>query len=211
MGVMAPTIDARHVAVTRRGTVVLPATSLALDAGGAAVVTGANGSGKTTLLSVLAGREAPSEGRVSVEGIAADERDARFRRRVTSLLGTPPMARELTLGENLAMVQASWGRPGPLGGGRELVERLRLGRLAGRLPHELSSGEGQTFALAMVLARPASVVLLDEPERRLDDERLGWVIEALVALPDVALVLATHHQRVMSAFGGPTVSLDSAA
>ena len=50
----------------------------------------------------------------------------------------------------------------------DLLEDLDLTRVAGHLPEELSSGQRRRLALASVLARPRRLLILDEPEQRLD-------------------------------------------
>ena len=50
----------------------------------------------------------------------------------------------------------------------DLLEDLELRRLAQHLPEELSSGQRRRLALASVLARPRRLLVLDEPEQRLD-------------------------------------------
>ncbi|MBF4462797.1 MULTISPECIES: ABC transporter ATP-binding protein [unclassified Rathayibacter] len=191
----APLIDLHEVSVRTAEGVLLAPVSLRVDPGEVVAVTGANGSGKTTLLRVLAGLIAPSEGTALIAGRPADERTAAHRRAVAALVQTPPLERDLTLEEHLAMVAVSWGASVPeareqaLGG----LAALELAPLARRFPHELSSGQRQSFALALVLARPSDVLLLDEPEQRLDVDRVPLVVEALrEAAAQRAVVIATH-------------------
>ncbi|MWV49311.1 ATP-binding cassette domain-containing protein [Rathayibacter sp. VKM Ac-2803] len=193
--VAGPLIDLREVSVqTAEGTLLAP-VSLQVEPGEVVAVTGPNGSGKTTLLRVIAGLLPPTSGVAQVAGRPADERTASHRRAVAALVQTPPLERDLTLEEHLAMVAVSWGARAPEA--REQAARglasLALAPLARRFPHELSSGQRQSFSLALVLARPSDVLLLDEPEQRLDADRVPLVVDVLgEAAPGRAVVIATH-------------------
>jgi ABC-2 type transport system ATP-binding protein len=63
----------------------------------------------------------------------------------------------------------------------------------------LSSGQRHRLGLASVLVRPASLVVLDEPEQRLDDPGRTWLAERLRGLADdgAAIVLASHDQHIV--------------
>lgn len=206
-------VEVRAAAVVRGGQPILGPVNFALGPGQSGLITGPNGSGKTTLLSLVAGRDRPSTGSVRVAGRPANERDPKFRASVAAMLGEPPMARDLTIAENLAMVEASWGSAGALGGAASVSVALGLDRLSRRFPHEISSGERQIFGLAMVLLRPAELVILDEPERRLDGQRLEAVIGALSALAaaGVAVIAATHSARLAASLGGKALRLPGPA
>jgi ABC-type sulfate/molybdate transport systems ATPase subunit len=75
-----------------------------------------------------------------------------------------------------------------------MLELLEIGHLAKRFPHELSSGQQQLFQLALVLFRPATVLLLDEPEQRLDTHKRDLLTGVLAARKDAGdtLVIACH-------------------
>lgn len=195
-----PVVLADRVSVTVGGETLLPPVSFTAEAGTTLAITGANGSGKTTLLRLLAGLTRGHQGRLTVYGSAPNERRPTFRRQVAALLSPPPMARNLTLHEHLTMVSASWGRPLETARAQatELLSELSILRLRNRFPHELSSGQSQLFALAVTLARPCRLLLLDEPEQRLDHERVGLLAEALNrrADPEGLTVLATHSPRL---------------
>jgi len=194
-------IHAEQVSVTHAREVLLAPVSFTVEFGTTLAVTGANGSGKTTLLRVLAGLARAHRGMVRIDGARPDERSPTFRRRVAALLSPPPMARNLTLHEHLTMVGASWGLA--LEPAREqarsLLAEFGITRLRERFPHELSSGQSQLFALAITFARPYRLLLLDEPEQRLDQDRVGQLAAALRrrSAPETATVLVTHSQRLV--------------
>ena len=195
----APLVRVRDVAVRTAAAEPLAPLSLQVEAGEVVAVTGPNGSGKTTLLRVIAGLTPPTAGTVEVAGAPVDERSREHRRRVAALLGTPPVERDLTLEEHLAMVALSWGAS--LDDARAEASRgldaLGLSPLARRFPHELSSGQTQLLSLALVLARPSEVLLLDEPEQRLDVDRVPLAVEVLREAASGRAVLLATHSRVM--------------
>src|SRR5699024_9103502 len=141
------------------------------------------------------------EGTVRVGGRRPDDRDRAFRSALAALIGPPQTARDLTIVEHLQFIGATWG----IGAkdarvrARQLLEELQISHLGGRFPHELSSGQSQLVALALTLARPCSVLLLDEPEQRLDADRLGLVIAAIRSRAEsgVAILLASHSPRLL--------------
>ena len=191
-------------------TLLAPVT-VTVPAGGTLVVRGANGSGKSTLLRVLAGLHVPSTGTVSVAGAAPAPRSRAFRRAVGGTVAAPVAARDLTLAEHVALVATTWGTP--VAAARreaaDLLGALGLGALVDRFWHELSSGQTQLATLAIALARPAEVLLLDEPEQRLDADRVTTVARLLVGRREAGatLVVATHSDALAEALGGPVLTL----
>ncbi len=212
---MSALVLADRVEVVLDGGVLLAPVSFSLGAGASLAVRGANGSGKTTLLRVLAGLARPTGGSVSVAGARVDERRSGFRAVVAALVGVPPLARDLTLREHLVLVGVSWGAGVAAAEARAdaLLDRLALTRLARRFPHELSSGQVQLFTLALTLARPFQVLLLDEPEQRLDADRLALVGGVLRALVDAGttLVLASHSGVLVDAVADEVLELTGEA
>lgn len=186
----SPVLIADQVAVTIEDFSLLPATSLRLEAGACVAVRGANGAGKTTLLRVLAGRLRATAGSVTLDGVPLDERRSEQRAAIAALIEPPTLYPDLTLQDQLELIAAAWGGGDP----EEALQRFGIEALRERFPHELSSGQRQLVSLAVTFARPCSVLLLDEPEQRLDPDRRGLVAEAIIAARDrgVAVAFATH-------------------
>lgn len=190
---------------------VLSPTTFEASAGELWSVTGVNGAGKTTLLRVLSGRLETATGTCLIHGDPVDLARPEQRRRVATLVDPVPVARDLTVREHVTMVAASWtGRESSaLTQAEEALELLDLTPRGDHFPHELSSGQSQMFLLALVLVRPADVLLLDEPERHLDDDRVVRLAAALrrraeagstviAATHDVRLVEASHRRLALS-------------
>lgn len=203
------------VGVVRDGGVLLLEATGAVGSGEILALIGANGSGKTTLLRVLAGMLEPTAGTVRIAGRAPDDRDRRFRTALGALIGAPQTARDLTVAEHLRFIAATWGMPVAAASeqAEALLAELAIASLGSRFPHELSSGQSQLVSLALTLARPAQVLLLDEPEQRLDAERLELVITALRSRAEAgtAVVLATHSPRLLEALADDRLHLEAAA
>jgi ABC-2 type transport system ATP-binding protein len=162
--------------------VLLLPTDVDLAAAQCVVLRGPNGSGKTTLLRILAGTLPPSEGEVTLNGSPVDERKESTRVAIAALIGAPATYRDLTLVDHLVLIDSTWGGAGKRAHERsdEILELLEIDHLATRFPHELSSGQQQLFHLAMVLVRPSSILILDEPEQRLDTDKRDLLTEILL-------------------------------
>src|SRR6478672_10986682 len=101
-------------------------------------------------------------------------------------------------------------------GGREaderdlaLLDRLGIAHLDDRFPHELSSGQEQLFRLALTFSRPASVVLLDEPEQRLDTGKRQVVAELIRERTEsgATVVMACHDPELTSTLASRVVDV----
>lgn len=198
-------LTAVHVTVAVDEQVLLPTVSLSLEPGRVLAVRGANGAGKTTLLRVLAGLMPATSGDVLLAGEPLRIRRQDHRAAIAAMIGAPPLARDLTLLEQLRFVRATWGGDAAEGerAARTGLEELDIAPLAARYPAELSSGQLQLFSLALTLARPCRVLLLDEPEQRLDSNRRGLVAGALRRRSDAgcAIAFATHSTALVDAVG----------
>ncbi|MFF1798538.1 ABC transporter ATP-binding protein [Kitasatospora sp. NPDC058263] len=174
---------------------VLHPVSLSLAAGECVALLGHNGSGKSTLRRVAAGRDAPSKGPVVFDGSPMDENDPRVRARVAVVGDTVACYPDLTVREHLLLVAVAHGvADAPDWVSQVLTDRMLTAR-ADALPSALSSGQMQALLLACALVRPRDLLLLDEPEQRLDPDARRHLADLLRAeLADgVAVLLVTHH------------------
>lgn len=102
-------LTAIDVSVAVDEQVLLPPTSLSLEPGRTLAIRGPNGAGKTTLLRVLAGLLPTTSGRVRFGGDPLHVRRRAHRAAIAAMIGAPPLARDLTLIEQLRFVRATWG------------------------------------------------------------------------------------------------------
>ena len=147
---------------------------------------GRNGAGKSTLLRHAAGLMRPTRGRIETAG------------RVALLLQNPT---DYLIHETVAE-EASPKALRAVG--------LDPDELATRHPRDLSGGEKQRLALAIVLDAPAgdepAVVCLDEPTRGMDRAHKDELAGLLAGLP-AAVIVATHDTEFAAAFADRVVLL----
>lgn len=157
-------------------------------------VIGANGSGKSTLLRLLNGLVAPSEGTVSVNG-ADSSRDVRKVRSQVGFVFTDPLSQlvmptgredvELSLRRSIKNSKERAARA------EAVLQRFGILDLADQSIYELSGGERQLLALAVVLAVDPAVLVLDEPSTLLDLRNRELLRRTLAGL-EQQIIMSTH-------------------
>ncbi len=183
---------------------------LAVASGQCIALLGVNGSGKSTLLRIAAGRDTPTSGQVRYDGQVLRE-DALAARTEIAVVGDASSAYpDLTVREHLLIVAIAHGggasSPGLVDAA---LAECRLAEHAAALPGWLSTGQRQALQLAAVLVRPRRLLILDEPEQRLDPaarRRLGELL-AREKARGAALLLATHHVELAEAVADEAIVL----
>jgi len=187
--------------LTRRfgNLVVLDAVNFTVEPGQVGAVLGANGSGKTTLLRCVIGADRPDEGVVTVGGRRIYETDAWARSIMAAALDDIDFFPDLSVAEHLALLAYAHG-----GGGDpvdEVLSELGLEPARDQLPITLSSGQRRRLALASCLVRPRRVLVLDEPEQRLDVDGRAWLTDRLrrEKAAGTAVLMASHDAELIDA------------
>jgi ABC-type lipoprotein export system ATPase subunit len=179
---------------------VLDGAGLEVARGEVVAVLGRSGTGKSTLLHLLGGLDRPEAGRIEVAGedvTGASEAQLSVlrRRHIGFVFQFFHLLPELTGEANVLLAGRVRGaHPRAERRGGELIDRLGLRDVAGSLPHQLSGGEQQRFAIARALVNDPSVLLADEPTGNLDAEAGAEVLRLLRAGADEgrAVVMVTH-------------------
>ncbi len=170
----------------REGPVILRAVSLHVAAGERVALMGANGAGKSTLLRHAAGLMRPTRGRIAATG------------RVALLLQNPTDY----------LVHDTVSEEAPASALRTVG--LDPDELGSRHSRELSVGEKQRLALAVVLGDPAdespAVVCLDEPTRGMD-RGLKRDLARLLGQLSAAVIVATHDPEFVAEFADRVILL----
>ncbi len=156
-------------------------------------IVGPSGCGKSTLLNLVAGLDRPSEGTVSLHGVAVSGPNASvgFMLQKDLLLPWRTVLQNVEFGLEAHNHNSADRRERAL---REL-KRCRLLDFADRYPYQISGGQRQRAALARTLAIDPDIVLLDEPFSALDAQTklvLQKSFAATIAGSGLTTLLITH-------------------
>ena len=186
---------------------VLDGADLTVRAGELVAILGRSGTGKSTLLHLVGGLDRPQAGTIEVAGervtgVGERRLSALRRRRIGFVFQFFHLLPELTGEANVLLAGRVRGaHPEAAARGAALIDRLGLRPVAASLPHQLSGGEQQRFAVARALVNDPAVLLADEPTGNLDREAGAEVLRLLRGVADEgrAVVMVTHEAAAAEA------------
>lgn len=189
--------------------VIVDNFNLEVGEGEAIALTGRNGAGKSTVLRCIIGAERPTEGTVEVCGMPMRETNPDIRRNVATVIDDLDFFPDLSVVEHLDLLARAHGQADPDALVDEVLDEVQLVPQAGQLPGTLSSGQRRRLALATAFVRPRKLLVLDEPEQRLDVEGIAWLGRRLRQDLDegLAIVMASHEPSLVAALAAREVEL----
>lgn len=167
---------------------------------------GPSGAGKTTLLNIVSTLDAPSAGRVLIEGVDVHRLGQRALNRFRNehlgfIFQDDLLLGHLTALENV-MVPGRIARH-PVRALRdraaELLERVGLADRMRHTPGQLSGGQRQRVNLARALVNRPALLLADEPTARLDQATGEGIVSLLAELNEqlgVTILMVTHEREL---------------
>jgi len=193
------------------GATHIEGVDLELAPGSFNVLLGRTLAGKTTLMRLMAGLEAPTRGRILMDG--EDVTGVSVRRRNVSMvyqqfINYPALNVYENIASPLRLAKVSVGEIDRRV--RETAEMLHIEHLLDRYPLELSGGQQQRTAMGRALIKDADVILFDEPLVNLDyklREELREELRALFSQRNCIAVYATTEPGEALALGGNTAIL----
>ncbi len=187
--------------------VIVERFNLEVAAGEAVALTGRNGAGKSTILRCIVGADKPTDGSVEVLGERMRESNPEMRRAVATVIDDLDFFPDLSVVEHLDLLARAHGLEDADALVDEVLEQVQLVPQSGQLPGTLSSGQRRRLALATAFVRPRQLLVLDEPEQRLDTEGLEWLGQRLKQEKDagLAIVMASHEPSLVEAVGARIV------
>jgi polar amino acid transport system ATP-binding protein len=179
---------------------VLRGIDLRVTLGEVVCIIGASGSGKSTLLRCVNGLEAPSSGRILIEGVDITDPDCdvdAIRRRIGMVFQQFNLFPHLTVMANLTIAQRRVLRRRRREAERiavEMLERVGLSDKVHAYPAHLSGGQQQRVAIARSLCMQPDMMLFDEVTSALDPELVGEVLAVMRSLAEegMTMLVVTH-------------------
>ena len=182
----------------------LDGVSFSVEKGQFVAIIGPSGSGKSTLLHILGGVDAPTGGKVYMDGqdvyAKNEEQLAIFRRRQVGLIyqfyNLIPV---LNVVENMTLPVLMDGRKVNEQRLNELLETLSLTDRKNNLPNQLSGGQQQRVSIGRALMNSPAVVLADEPTGNLDSKNSQEIVELLKLSNKKygqTLIVITHDESI---------------
>lgn len=153
---------------------------------------GPNGAGKTTTIRMLLGLIKPTQGNIEIFGQSLKKNRLQILQRIGSLVESPTYYGNLTGRENLEAVRRL--RDLPEKRVNEVLEIVRLTKVANRLTKEYSLGMKQRLGIAVALLSNPDLLILDEPTNGLDPSGIQEIRELIKELPESGMsVLVSSH------------------
>lgn len=179
---------------------ILADVSLEIPGGQFVALTGASGSGKSTLLGLIAGLDAPTSGKIYIDGDEITEMsedglsDIRSEK-IGFIFQSFHLIPSLTAFENILIPMEIRGLRDAASRADELLRDVGLTDRGHHYPAELSGGEQQRVAIARAFANQPKILLADEPTGNLDSKNGQHIFDLMTGLHkqhNVTLVLVTH-------------------
>lgn len=177
-------IEVEGVSKTYNGNLLYEDLNFTVPPGAIVGIIGGNGAGKSTLFRMIAGKETPDSGDITV----GETVDLAFVGQMRELDDSKTAWEEISDGQDMISVN-----------GYEIPSRAYLGRFnfkgnsQQKYVKQLSGGERNRLFLAKLLKQGGNVLLLDEPTNDLDVETLRALEEAILAFPGAVMVIS--HDR----------------
>lgn len=206
---------------------VITDVTLDVKRGESLAIIGPSGSGKTTLLNIIGALDAPSSGRVLLDGedlgsLGEDRRAVIRNQRVGFVFQFHHLLPQCTAWENVLVPTLAGYQQRPRieieARARRLLERVGLAGRMNHRPGQLSGGERQRVAVVRAMINQPELLLADEPTGSLDAAAAGELARLLADLnreERVTLIVVTHNpelaalmQQTLVLRGGSLASKD---
>lgn len=190
-----------HFSYRNSSETALKNFNLLVEQGEVVSILGESGSGKSTVLRLIAGLEAPSQGRILVNNKVMTSDDQFVlpeNRGVGMVFQDYALFPHMTVAENIKFGLKGYTRKQKQERLQEVLELVNLKPYHKRYPYELSGGQQQRVALARALAPNPSLLLFDEPFSNLDanlQHKIREELRRILKNTGITSIFVTHDRE----------------
>lgn len=199
----------------KNGVEALRNVSLTIPDGEFCFIVGRSGSGKSTLVRLLTKELEPTEGEITVNGLALQHMKRRlvpkYRRRLGVVFQDFRLLEDRSVYENIGFAELIAGKSTPeiRADVAEMLERVGLSEKHDAYPRELSGGEQQRTAIARALINRPEILIADEPTGNLDHENAVSIMQLLERIHEqgTTVIVITHDLELVRMMNKRTVHM----
>ena len=183
---------------------VLKNINISFQKGELTAIIGESGSGKSTLLNIMGMLDSEFTGQMIVNNkdikkFKKKEIDAYRKNKVGFIFQSFNLIPHLSVLDNVVipMTLNRVSKKERIEKGKEILERLGLGKEIHKKPSALSGGQKQRVAIARTLLMKPDIILLDEPTSALDKEMKDSVLNLIkkIVEEDMTLIIVSHEEE----------------
>jgi cell division transport system ATP-binding protein len=199
-------IELRDAYIMQDVNTVLEKVSFEVGKGEFVYLVGRTGSGKSSLLKTLYADLPLPEGMGTVVGYPlrklSTDKVPYLRRKLGIVFQDFQLLYDRTVAQNLLFVlQATgWGDKSKMKNRvQDVLMRVGLSGVAGKMPHQLSGGEQQRVVIARALLNEPLLLLADEPTGNLDPDVTDGIMRLFMEINNAgtAVLMATHNYELI--------------
>ena len=186
-------------------TLALENVNLDVEKGEFVSIMGPSGCGKSTLLNIMGLLDAPSSGKIEINGTSVenmkDKELAAFRNKTLGFVFQSfHLINSLNVIDNveLPLLYRKMTAKARTRLAKEVLERVGLSHRMRHMPTQLSGGQCQRVAIARAIVGNPEIILADEPTGNLDSKMGAEVMELLHKLNKEdgrTIVMVTHNEE----------------
>lgn len=202
-----PLLNINNLCVRYSRRIILDALSLSLVGGEWLAVIGPNGCGKSTLLRAIVGEYVRREGVIEFQGKDISQSDTFniVQQGIGYLRQTNNIFSSLTVKENLDIACMGIPHVDLIAQRREKILNIfpALQEYRSTRAGLLSGGQSKQLAVSMVLIRPVSLLLLDEPIAGLSPQKATEILKGIASLQEFenfSVILVEHRRRLIQPY-----------
>ena len=179
---------------------ILDHISLRIKKGSFTVITGPNGSGKSTLADMILGIKTPTAGKILLDGEEITNQTITERaKNIAYSFQQPAKFKGITVYDLLNIASGELIAPEEAGSHLKNVGLNPVDYLTREINDKLSGGELKRIEIASVLARPAKLIIFDEPEAGID----LWSFDNLIKIfkklkkEQKTIIIISHQEKIL--------------